>query len=308
VQLATLVKEPPVGESWTYELKYDGYRILAIKAGTEVRLVSRRAQDWTEAFEPVARDVGALASASAVLDGEVCALDARGVPSFQLLQRRGAAATRLAYFVFDVLCDDGEDVRVHPLEERRRRLARMIGADSRASISLSKAITTDPAAALELACRAGYEGIVAKQKDSPYAGVRSKTWLKIKCTNRQEFAIIGWLPLVNSRTLVGSIILGLMEKDGKFHFAGKVGTGFDQASRKALFKQFARNPSKVATAVDVPRYGGLVRFVVPRLVAEVAFTEWTAGGHVRHPSFQGLRTDKKPQDCVKEIPETRRAL
>jgi bifunctional non-homologous end joining protein LigD len=304
VQLATLVKEPPTGE-WTYELKFDGYRILALKAGTRVRLMSRRGQDWTEEFSSIARDVAELSRSTFVVDGEVCALDERGIPSFQLLQKRSAPGTRLAYFVFDLLCDDGDDIRASPIEERRDRLTAMMQAGRPPpSITLSKAVAASPTLVLELARRAGLEGVVAKQKGSAYVGGRTRTWLKIKCSNRQEFAIVGWLPLLKSQPLVGSLILGLMQDDGHFHFAGKVGTGFDQQSRKTLHDLLSADASKTPTALDVPRFGGLVRFVVPRHVAEVSFTEWTAGGHVRHPSFQGLRRDKRPQECVRETPRT----
>jgi len=303
VQLATLVKEVPPAAGWTYELKFDGYRILALKAGRGVRLLSRRQQDWTAEFGAVAASVAELSQPGCVLDGEVCALDARGVPSFQRLQQRGAPGTRLAYFVFDLLWDGAQDLRAAPLSERRARLEAVLAqARPPPSVVLSKAVVASPEGALELACKAGFEGIVAKQRAAPYLGGRTKTWLKIKCSLRQEFAVVGFLPYLKTQPLVGSLVLALHEPDGQFHFAGKVGTGFDHAARKSLYEALRRHESKTATAVGVPRYGGLVRFAVPRLVAEVSFSEWTAGGHARHPSFQGLRKDKKPEECVRESP------
>jgi bifunctional non-homologous end joining protein LigD len=302
VQLATLVTDVPKGQGWSYELKYDGYRILAMKSGTDVRLASRNHQDWTVEFAAVAADVAKLAIPAGVLDGEVCALDANGRPSFQLLQNRARGA-RLAYFVFDLLHADGEDLRALPLEERRRRLAAVVPSrESMSSVLLSSAVETDGATVLRTACANGFEGVVAKELGSRYAPGRSRTWLKIKCTKRQEFAIVGWLPLATSSRAVGSLILALAEADGTMRYAGKVGTGFDTKTRAELWTLLRRDETKEPTAKDVPKFGGAVHHVKLRHVGEVAFSEWTGGGHVRHPSYQGLRRDKRPEECVWEVP------
>jgi bifunctional non-homologous end joining protein LigD len=299
VQLATLVEQVPQGGDWSYELKYDGYRILALKSGRDVRLMSRRQQDWTTVFAPIAARVAELGVTSCVLDGEVCALDERGRPSFQLLQNRGRGA-RLVYFVFDVLHDPA-DVRGLPLEERRTRLARILAArKASSSIIVSSSTVGDGVAVLRAACAEGLEGVVAKQRGSTYAPGRSRSWLKIKCLLRQEFAVVGWLPLEKTQAAVGSLLLAVFGTDHAFHFAGKVGTGFDDKTRRSLFHLLERDATERPTAEGVPRSGGLVRFVEPKLVVEVAFGEWTEGGHVRHPSFQGVREDKRPEDCVRE--------
>ncbi|MDP9000898.1 MAG: DNA ligase D [Myxococcota bacterium] len=303
VQLATLAAEPPAGPGWSYELKFDGYRILALKADAEVRLVSRNHQDWTDEFTSVAAAVSRLGAKDCALDGEICALDAQGRPSFQLLQNRAAAGTRLVYFVFDVLSLNGADFRRERWDLRRARLTALLrGADRKRGVILSTAAAADPNAVLKLACSAGLEGIVAKAIHAPYVAGRTKTWLKIKCTKRQEFAVVGWLPLLKSRPAVGSLVLALMQPDGAFHFAGKVGTGLSEKDRRSLFSLLNEDRVSSPVALGVPRFGGLVQFVRPRHVAEVAFTEWTAAGHVRHPSFAGLRSDKSPAECVREQP------
>lgn len=302
LQLATLVEEVPTGDTWSYELKYDGYRILALKSGDDVRLVSRTGQDWTEPFREVAGEVATRSSRVCVLDGEVCALDEEGRPSFQRLQNRDAGR-RLAYFVFDLLYDDGEDVRARPIEERRARLARLVGVNAPGRLVVLSAVVHGRGSdTLRAACAAGLEGVVAKQLGLPYAPGRSKSWLKIKCTKRQEMVVIGWMPLANSTRAVGSLLLATMGPDGRFHFSGKVGTGFDDKTRLSLAALLERDATKHAAANDVPRLGGLPRFVKPRHVVEVAFAEWTDGGHIRHPSFKGVRKDKRPEECVREVP------
>jgi len=303
VQTATLVKSVPQPDRYTYELKWDGYRIVAVKAAGAVRLVSRKGQDYTREFAEVSRDVAALSAAECVIDGEVCALDARGVPSFQLLQNRLRRRSAVAFFVFDLLWENGEDLRDAPIEVRRERLTALVkGIDRSGTIVLSTASDGDPRAILDLACRRGLEGIVAKQKGSTYAaGRRSPTWLKVKCRLRQELAIVGYLPLLETRAAVGGLLLAVKEEGG-FKYAGKVGTGFDERTRVSLAKLLDADRTAKPTARGVPRFDDIAHHVVPRHVAEVEFTEWTEGGHIRHPSFQGLRADKTPDECVREVP------
>ncbi len=308
VQTATLVRSVPDPRNWTYELKWDGYRIVAVKSGARVGLVSRKGQDYTRELEVVAKDVARVAARECAIDGEVCALDARGIPSFQLLQRRARARVQIAFFVFDLLWLDGEDLRGLPIEVRRAKLAEVVApVDRKGTIVVSTASEGDPRAILALACERGLEGIVAKRKRSTYAGGRKPTWLKLKCKLRQEFAIIGYLPLQETRDAVGGLLLAVHDRDG-FVYAGKVGTGFDDATRTALAEALERDRVAKPVARGVPKHGGIARFVRPRLVAEVELTEWTEGGHVRHPSFQGLRTDKAPEECVREEPASVAAL
>jgi bifunctional non-homologous end joining protein LigD len=296
VQNATLVDAAPPGD-YVYELKYDGYRILACKSGRQVRLISRREQDWTTDFAEVAAAVADLPEAELVLDGEVVAPDSRGVPSFQRLQNRSAP---FSYVLFDLLRAGGEDVRRAPLEARRARLERLLSS-APPGLVLSTSIAGDPKLLLEAACANGFEGIIGKRAGSPYRPGRSLDWIKLKCRHRQEFAIIGYVPLTGTRGAVGSLLLAL-RRGADYVFAGKVGTGFDRRTRSQLAEQLEAHRVASAPARDVPRLAGSPHFSEPRLVAEVKFSEWTEGGHARHPSFVGLRPDKRPEDCVREQP------
>jgi bifunctional non-homologous end joining protein LigD len=296
VENATLVESPP-GRDYAYELKYDGYRIIAFKLGSSVRLISRRRQDWTSEFSVVAAALEQqLAEHDLVLDGEVVALDERGVPSFQRLQHRKPP---LAYVLFDVLWADGRDVRGEPLEARRALLDELL-PKLEAPLARSTAVSGEPQQLLSVACRSGFEGLIGKRVGSPYRPGRGLDWIKLKCQLRQEFVIAGYLPFTGSQNgIVGSLVLALRERD-TYVFAGKVGTGFDSATRSALGKMLEQRVVKTSRVPGVPRFGGLVRFVELGPVAEVRFSEWTDGGHARHPSFVGLRPDKRPEDCVRE--------
>lgn len=302
VQKATLADVlPPNPHAWRYELKWDGYRILAAKAGKDVRLITRNHQDWTLSFQSVADVVAKLKCEDCVLDGEVCALDERGLPSFQLLQRRQRGPRKLVFAVFDLVWLEGQDLRDRPMEERRAALESVLRTSKDPALVLSEQFEEEPERMLALACKRGLEGIIAKQKGSKYVGTRSGSWLKIKCKQRQEFVIAGYLPLVGHKDAVGGLVLALHDDEG-FYFAGKVGTGFSAKTREELARLLDKQRVERPMVRDVPRFGGLVRHCAPRTVCEVAFTEWTAGGNVRHPSFQGLRKDKKPEECVRELP------
>lgn len=295
VENATLVTVPPSGE-YTFELKYDGYRILACKSGRDVQLMSRRGQDWTREFADVAHAVAGLDANTVVLDGELIAPDGRGVPSFQRLQNRQAP---FSYVTFDLLAIDGADLRAEPIEQRRAALARVVGTP-RPPLVLSTALAGAADQLLTAACKAGFEGLVGKRSGSAYRPGRGLDWIKLKCQLRQEFAVVGYLPFTGSqRGVVGSLVLAL-RRDRRLYFAGKVGTGFDLRTRRQLGKMLEERHVDTPTALDVPRFGGLVRWAAPGPVAEVRFSEWTEGGHARHPSFVGLRPDKVPEDCVRE--------
>jgi bifunctional non-homologous end joining protein LigD len=295
VENAMLVAAPP-STDYTFELKYDGYRIVACKSGSQVRLISRRGQDWTAEFPDVARAVAALDARALVLDGEVIAPDERGVPSFQRLQNRQPP---FLYVTFDVLSLDGADLRGDPIEQRRTALARVVGTPT-PPLAVSTALAGKADQLLMAACKAGFEGLVGKRVGSPYRPGRGLEWIKLKCQLRQEFAIVGYLPFTGSqRGVVGSLVLALQQND-QLVFAGKVGTGFDLRTRRQLGKLLEERHVEMPTARDVPRFGGLVRWAAPGPVVEVRFSEWTDGGHARHPSYVGLRPDKLPEDCVRE--------
>jgi len=299
-QLATLVDDAPEGGEWIYEVKFDGYRIVARVEGSEVRLFTRNGNDWTSRLRPLAEEIGRLGIASAWIDGEIVVLNESGQPSFQLLQRAfdKSNARDVVYFAFDLPYLDGRDLRRLPLVERRALLEKALGKAA-AHVRFSEAFTGPVKPLLDAACREGLEGLIAKRADAPYTSTRSTSWAKVKCRQRQEFVVVGHTDPKGSRTGFGSLLLGVHdEESGTLRYAGNVGTGFDEAllrSIKAKLEALATDKPPIA----VPR-GVKGHWVRPKLVAEVAFTEWTDDGRIRHPVFQGLRADKEPETVKRE--------
>jgi bifunctional non-homologous end joining protein LigD len=303
LQLAQLVDEAPEGDEWLHEQKFDGYRILADLDGRKLHLYSRRFNDWTEQFPSVVDAVAALPTKHAVLDGEVCIVMPDGRTSFQALQnsfgRRDAA---IVYFVFDLLELGGEDLAKLPLEERKARLVELVGTKQTGVVRYSDHVVGNGRAFFQLACKQGLEGIVSKRRDSRYVPGRGRSWLKTKCLLRQELVIGGFTDPEGSRSDIGALLVGYHDK-GKLVYAGKVGTGFSMKMLAQLRE--ALEPYEVTKcpfAPEPPRSwtGPNRHWVRPNLVAEVAFTEWTNDGRLRHPSFQGLRTDKPATEVVRE--------
>lgn len=302
-QLATLVKEPPSGDEWLHELKFDGYRMLCHLDRGKVRFLSRNGKDWTEKFPNVVEAAKALPATSAILDGEIVIVDAGGQSSFQKLQRSMGSGTRsgFVYQVFDLIHLDGYDLTRTPLTERKAALKKVC-AGGRNIIRYSEHIQGKGDEFYRHACEYGIEGIVSKLADSPYSSTRNRNWLKVKCNKRQEFVVAGYTPSAKGLAGFGSLILGVYEK-GKLVYAGRVGTGFTLKLRTELQRQldkFARDKSPLAV---VPKEPGLraAHWTEPKLVAEVEFMEWTDDGSIRHPSFQGLREDKSPKEVVREV-------
>ncbi|HEX4449269.1 MAG TPA: non-homologous end-joining DNA ligase [Kofleriaceae bacterium] len=300
LQLATLSAEAPAGDAWLHEQKFDGYRILAVKDATRVRLLSRRFNDWTTKFQAIADAVGKLPAKELAIDGEVCVLAPDGRTSFQALQNADARDAALVYFAFDLLAVDGDDIAARPLEQRKQRLARLVAGNH--TIRYSDHVIGNGAAAFDNACKLGLEGIVSKRRDQRYAPGRSKIWLKTKCIARQELVIGGYTDPDGARTGIGAVLVGYYARK-QLRYAGKVGTGFSTAMLATLRKQL--EPLERATSPFDPEpqrawTGPRTHWVEPRLVAEVAFSEWTEDGRLRHPSFQGLRADKRPRDVVRE--------
>jgi bifunctional non-homologous end joining protein LigD len=307
LQLATLVAQPPEGPEWLHEQKFDGYRILAELVDGQVHLLSRRFKDWTAEFPLVAAAVAALPARRAVIDGEVAAILPDGRTSFQALQngRRGAD---LRYFVFDLLALDGDDLTRLPLEQRKARLAQLLSRDvldaSDTVLRYSDHVVGRGAAFFQLACQRGLEGIVSKRRDQPYQRGRGLTWQKTKCWLRQELVIGGFTDPEGSRSGFGALLVGYYEADALI-YAGKVGTGFDRATLVDLHGRLSRlECARSPFRPEPPRAwtGSQRHWVEPELVAEVAFSEWTADRRLRHPSFQGLREDKRARDIVREVP------
>ena len=303
LQLATLVAEPPAGPDWLHEQKFDGYRILAELDHGTVRLLSRRFKDWTGAFPRVAAAVARLPAKRAVIDGEVAAVLADGRTSFQALQNRDAA--NLAYFAFDLLALDGEDLTQLPLEQRKARLEKLVATRGEPGvIRYSDHVVGGGAAFFALACERGLEGIISKRRDKPYVPGRGTTWVKTKCLLRQELVIGGYTDPEGSRQGIGALLVGHYA-GRQLVYAGKVGTGYSHAMLLELRKRLT--PLERATSPFSPEpprawTGASRHWVAPELVAEVAFSEWTNDGRLRHPSFQGLRFDKAAQDVVREAP------
>jgi bifunctional non-homologous end joining protein LigD len=302
LQLAQLVDEAPEGDDWLHEQKFDGYRILADLDGKKLRLYSRRFNDWTAQFPTVVDGVASLAAKRAVLDGEVCVLMPDGRTSFQALQSSfGRRDANIVYYVFDLLELDGEDLTKLPLEDRKARLKSLVGTTNPA-IRYSDHVIGNGRKFFELACKQGLEGIISKRRDKPYTGGRGKTWVKTKCLLRQELVIGGFTDPEGSRSGVGALLVGYHE-NGKLVYAGKVGTGFSMKMLGELRR--ALEPHELAKCPFTPEpprasTGPGRHWVAPLLVAEIAFSEWTNDGRLRHPSFQGLRQDKPAADVVRE--------
>ena len=297
--LATLSDERALGDGWLVERKLDGVRCLAVAAGGRVTLFTRAENDVTARWPAVARAVGALGR-DVVLDGEVVAMDGEEPQGFQALQR-GAGA--VALWTFDVLHLDGADLRSRPLRERREILAGLLGDPAAASaLRRTEAWHGDSEARYAEACAAGWEGLIAKVADGPYLGGRSRDWLKLKCLAEQEVVVGGWTEPRGSRTGLGALLVGVYA-DGALRYAGKVGTGFDRRTLDDLVERLRpleRGASPFSEPIR-PAVSG-AHWAEPRLVAQVAFQEWTGAGRLRQPRFVGLRDDKAPGDVVRETP------
>ncbi|MHA6722743.1 DNA ligase D [Sphingomonas sp. RS2018] len=302
-QLATLVDAVPAGNDWMHEIKFDGYRALAAVNGDDVRIHTRSGLDWTERFATVAQALAALDLPSALIDGEIVALDASGNPDFSTLQAvlKDQASAPLTFFAFDLLSAGGEDLTALPNIERKERLEALL-ADSEGVVRVADHVIGAGERLFAAMCKAGQEGIIAKRIDAPYRGERSRAWVKVKCTRRQEFVVIGWAPSAAKGRAFASLLLGQREGD-TLVYRGKVGTGFDTATMEDVAAKLAKRERKGAPA-DVPRVEARgARWVRPDLVAEVAFAEITGDGRVRHGSFVGLRRDKAADAVTAEVAE-----
>ncbi|EGO63117.1 DNA ligase D [Acetonema longum] len=306
VQLARLGRTIPEGEDWLYELKYDGYRILAYIAGNSVRLITRNGKDYTKRFPDIAYSLSDWADGRAmVLDGEMTVTDAAGRTDFHALQNhlKNRQAQSLTYIVFDLLALDGKDLRGNRLIDRKETLEALM-KDVPENLHYSRHIRGNGKKSLIAACEAGLEGIVAKKVNSTYSGARNGDWIKLKCDQRQEF-VIGGYTLSDKKTRgVSSLLLGVYE-DGEFVYSGRAGTGLSETDVKELEKKFAgikriKAPFPLAPK---PRKNEKITWLKPELVAEIKFAEWTEDNLLRQASFKGLRTDKDPRDIKRKKAE-----
>jgi len=304
--LATLTDAPPEGDDWLHEIKYDGYRIAARVDDGGVLLLSRNGLDWTARFPGVAQALAALPSSGTWLDGEAVVFDERGVSDFGALQRALKEDPEdVTYVVFDLLFEDGDDLREQPLEERKRRLERLLkrgGRGLHGVVRFGDHIEGRGPAVLEEACLQGLEGVVAKRAGGTYAGRRTSSWLKIKCARRQEFVVGGFTDPGGARSGFGALLLGVNDREGALRYAGRVGSGFDEATLARLSARLRKLERRTPPFADPPKGAQTrgVHWTSPTLVAEVSFTEWTGDGQLRHPVFRVLREDKPADEVVRE--------
>jgi bifunctional non-homologous end joining protein LigD len=303
-ELATLVEKAPGGQ-WSYEVKFDGYRIMARVDHDEVKLFTRNGHDWTHKLPGQAKALAGLGLESAWLDGEMVVADEQGVPDFQALQNAFEAGRsgNILYYLFDMPYLNGVDLREVPVEERRAALATVLKTSKDPLLRFSEAFGEDPEALLNSACQMQMEGLIGKRLGSPYVSRRSNDWIKLKCKHRQEFVIVGFTDPKGSRNAFGALLLGLHDRDsGELRYAGKVGTGFTEATLNSIHAQLKPLQTKKPAVVNPP--GGAefnaVHWLKPSLLAEVAFAEMTKDGSVRHAVFHGLRDDKPAKDITEE--------
>ena len=305
LQLATLVDAVPVGNSWFHEIKYDGYRAEIAAAGSDVRVYTRNGLDWTDKFAPLVRQIATLDLPPCLMDGEIIAYGKDGNPDFSSLQavlKRGLGAqdeaTALHFFAFDLLEQDGKSLANLGNLERKERLEALL-RHAQPPVAVADHIIGAGEKLYAAMCSAGQEGIISKRAEAAYSGRRSKSWLKVKCTRRQEFILVGWNPSSARGRPFASLLLAQREGDALV-YKGNVGTGFDIDTMADLAKKFAKLERKTSPLDIAAVSARKVRWLKPELVAEIAFAEFTASGSVRHASFLGLRADKPARDVTPE--------
>jgi bifunctional non-homologous end joining protein LigD len=308
-QLATLAKAAPTGGDWIVEAKFDGYRILARIEGGKARLFTRNGNDWTHKLGPIAAAAESLGIDDSWLDGEIVVATPAGGQDFNALQNAmdHGKNDRISYFLFDAPFLVGYDLRRSSLEARRAALKNVVDRSPHDRIRFSDRFDAPPEDVLKAACAMKLEGIILKRRDATYASARNDDWLKLKCTLRQEFVVGGYTDRANSTKEIGNLFLGVYD-DGKLRYAGAVGTGWSLATARELKEKLAvlevaQSPFEAGSTKHgrwTRRAAGTEHWVRPELVAEAAFAEWTPEGHLRHASFQGLRTDKPARAIVRE--------
>ncbi len=304
-QLATLVDAMPETGEWIWEVKFDGYRLLARIDGDDVRLFTRNGHDWSARMLGLVAAIRALGLPSGWLDGEIVVQGEHGTPDFQLLQNAFdvSRTESIQYFFFDLPFFAGHDLRAVPLSERRALLRQLLdAAPADGPLHFSEDFAASAKDLLHTACELRLEGIIGKRADSTYSTRRSPAWIKLKCTKRQEFVIGGYTDPKGSRAGLGSLLLGIHDPNGRLRYAGNVGTGFDQTMLKSLAAKLAPLRADRTPFFELPQ-GIKGHWVRPKLVAEVSFGEWTKEGRIRHSVFHALRSDKPPEAITKEVPK-----
>ena len=303
-QLATLADKVPGGGDWLFEMKFDGYRCQAAIAGDQVMLYTRGGHDWSRQFRFVLPPLRNLTKGTLLIDGEICAIDAHSRTNFSLLKTSFATGAPLVFYVFDLLEQDSKDLARLPQLERKERLEEIVGQQAPTSpLQYSHHVQGHGDQVFRAMCEGGHEGVVAKRADAPYrVGDRSVAWIKVKCTKRQEFVIVGWRAPEDGGEGMRALILATYE-DGKLVHRGRVGTGFTEKERAELYRKLKPLQIAVSPLAKTPReLIKLARWVEPALVADVTYAEITPDGSLRHPSFQGLREDKDARTVALELP------
>jgi bifunctional non-homologous end joining protein LigD len=311
-QLTRLVGDPPEGPDWLHEIKFDGYRMHARLERGEVRLLTRNGLNWTGKYPQIAAAVSSLRARQAYLDGELCGVGPDGITSFSMIQMASDAgnAAGLVFFLFDLLHLDGEDLTAQPVIERKARLAGLLASAASPLQYSDHQIGLGPAF-YEKACVSSVEGIVSKRADAPYAPGNRGLWLKVKCLNREEFVVIGWTDPEGARPFLGALLLGYYDPDGRLTYAGRVGTGINQAELARLWRRLQPLAAE-KMPLDVPpprstRFGSplvlsRVHWVRPELLVEVKFLTWTEDNLLRQVVYEGLREDKPATEVRREVP------
>jgi bifunctional non-homologous end joining protein LigD len=308
-ELATLTRDRFSDPAWLYERKLDGERCLSFRSGGQVKMMTRNQKEVSANYPEIARALAGQGSGDCIVDGEIVAFQGSET-SFELLQSRIHVVSPseqllrkvpVFYYIFDVLYAGDQDVRPRPLRERKDVLRSVLTFED--PLRFTEHRDTEGEAFYAEACKAGWEGLIAKLADSPYRAGRTKDWLKFKCETNQEFVIGGWTDPQRSRVAFGALLVGYYDPDGKLAYAGKVGTGFDTRTLRSLLAEMEQlgQDEPPFDHGDLPRHG--VHWVRPELVAQIGFSEWTRDLQLRHPRFQGLRRDKAASEVVREVPQ-----
>lgn len=300
-QLATLVDRAPLGGDWVYEIKFDGYRILARIDEGGAALFTRSGLDWTARLPGLAAALAEMGLAPGWLDGEIVVMGSRGIPDFGALQDALEVGRQdgILYFVFDIPFYAGFDLRDSALVDRRALLATLLDDTPTDQVRFSEDFAASGGDMLESACRLGLEGVIGKRRDARYVSGRSRTWIKLKCSRRQEFVVVGYTDSQAGDRGIGALLLGVYDDAGRLRYAGKVGSGFGAATSRALNEKLALLAAPATPLFEKPKDAN-GNWVAPELVAEVSFAEWTKDGRVRHAVFHGLRGDKPATAVVRE--------
>ena len=307
-QLATLADAPPEHGEWLFELKFDGYRLMARLGDASVNCFTRNGHDWTAKLPQLAQSLSALDLEGTWLDGEIVVLNDQGIPDFQMLQKafeipsRGGATAAITYYVFDIPFFQGYDLRGVALSQRRALLKELLDRQTTGNIRFSAAFDAPSKDLMLSACKLGLEGLIGKRADSPYESRRSTSWIKLKCGKRQAFLICGYTDPKGARTGLGALLLGHLDDSGKLQYAGKVGSGLNEKTLAELTRALRKLSTRASPFAGKPPMAGKPHWVKPTLLADVTFAEWTNTGRIRHGVFRGLLDEKKSHANLPDTP------